>query len=151
MDLSTLVVPGAQSVASAILTDAWNTARAALARAWNRSAANGQGSGGETERGEQASTDLDLACRQSLELAADGSADECEARLKLYWAGYLAAATQAHPELLEVLADLPYLLSDIGGTSPANSTTTSNSVSGTVHGSMVQTGNVQGSITFGKP
>ncbi len=148
MDLAAVVVPGAQSVVTAILTDTWKAARAVLERAWTRS--HGQQGAGEGERGGQAGHELDVVRRQSLEIAGQGSAQEREMRMGLFWAGYLAAQANAHPELVELLAELPALLAGNAGGPVSTSTSTHNTLSGTVHGSVVQTGSVQGSITFGK-
>ena len=156
MDLTTLVMPGAQSLATAILTESWGQTRTAIAKLWaRRHAAPGTStytdSAAEPDPAavEQAGHELEVARQQALELAGDGSESDRAARMQLFWAGYLAGQLAARPELSGVLTQLPALL----GAGQATSQTTtmhSNSITGTVRGNAVQAGDIHGNITFGR-
>ena len=151
MDLTTVVLPGAQSLVSAILTETWGQAHTAIAKLWaRRGSGSGAGGYGELEVSaiEQAGQELEVARQQALELAGSGSESDRAARMRLFWAGYLAGQLAARPELAEVLTQLPTLL---GAGAPAFQTTTvNNTISGTVHGSALQAGDIHGHITFGR-
>jgi hypothetical protein len=157
MDLATVVLPGAQSVVSAILADTWSAARNKVARLWAKhqgavagpGEADGTAAEREIERFDQASTELDLACRQSLEIAGSGSPEDRAARMSLFWAGYLAAQAQARPALAEALAELPALL---GGreVTQHRTTVTHNEFSGTASGPVLQIGHIEGDSTIGR-
>ena len=153
MDLTTVVMPGAQSLVTAILTETWGQARTAIARLWaRRGSASGTGAGAYGEPDvpaiEQAGQELEVARQQALELAGNGSESDRAARMQLFWAGYLAGQLAARPELADVLAQLPALL---GAGAPTSQTTTvSNTISGTVRGSALQAGDIHGHIAFGR-
>ena len=149
MDATTLVMPGAQSLVTAVLTDTWNQARAALANRWARRhpAADGRTyADPEPAAIEQAARELDVARQLSLELAGGGSDADREARMRLFWAGYLAGQLAARPELATALAELPTLFG--AGTPVSQTTNVHNTISGTVHGNAVQAGDIHGSINI---
>lgn len=154
MDLTTVVMPGAQSLVTAILTDGWGQARTAIAKLWARRGGAG-GANTYADRAEpapaaieQAGRELEAARRQGLELAGGGSEADRAARMQLFWAGYLAGQLAARPELAGALAELPALLG--AGTSSSQTTNVHNTISGTVHGNAVQAGDIHGNITFGR-
>jgi hypothetical protein len=134
MDLSAVVFPGAQSLVSAMLSDAWAGTRAVIARRW------GRGSHRETA---QAESRLEDGRTQALALAGDGPARD--AILAAYWAGYLAALLAERPDLLDAVRDLG------APTQPAAAVSRSevhNSNTGTVHGKLLQAGDIHGDISF---
>jgi hypothetical protein len=137
MDLTTVFMPGAQSLVTAILTDTWVQARATVAKLWSRRQSDAAAT-------EQAGRELDAARSQALELAGSGSEAERAARMQLFWAGYLAGQAAARPELAAALTELPALLSASQGS------TVQNSISGTVTGTVVQARDIHGSITFNR-
>jgi hypothetical protein len=155
MDFATVVLPGAQSIVSTILTETWSAARNKVARLWAKhqgaeaGAAEGTEAEQEVERFDRASTELDLACKQSLEIAGSGSPEERAARMSLFWAGYLAAQAQVRPALADALAELPSLL---GGREVPQyrSTVTHNEFSGTASGPVLQIGHIEGGSTIGR-
>jgi hypothetical protein len=151
MDLTTLVMPGAQSLVTSILADTWVQTRSAIAKLWarRRSASNpGEyASPADATAIEHASHELEAARQQALELAGSGSESDRAARMQLFWAGYLAGQLAARPELADVLAQLPALL---GAGSPTSQTTNvHNTISGTVSGNALQAGDIHGNISFG--
>ena len=155
MDLTTVVMPGAQSLVAAILTDTWGQARTAIAKLWARGhAAPGASTytdlsaESDTAAIERAGHELELARRQALELAGDGSESDRAARMQLFWAGYLAGQLAARPELSDALAQLPALLRTGQPVTQTTTTVHSNSISGTVQGNAVQAGDIHGNITF---
>jgi hypothetical protein len=151
MDLTMLVMPGAQSLVTSILTDTWGQARTAIAKLWARKHnASGASAHAEPDAAaiEHAGRELDTARQQALELAGSGSESDRAARMQLFWAGYLAGQLAARPELSDVLAQLPALL---GAGAPTSQTTNvHNSITGTVHGGAVQAGDIHGNISFGR-
>ena len=156
MDLTTVVMPGAQSLVTAILTDGWGQARTAIAKLWaGRRATPGTSAyaDSQAEPGaaaiERADHELEAARRQALELAGSGPDAERADRMRLFWAGYLAGQLAARPELADVLAQLPALLST---GAPASQTTNvhANNLSGRVDGPVVQTADIHGGFTFGR-
>jgi len=153
MDLTTVVMPGAQSLVTAIVTDTWSQAHAAIARLWaRRRLAPGTGTAAYADPDpaaiEQAGRELEAARRQAVELAGTGPESDRAARMQLFWAGYLAGQLAARPELAGALAELPTLLG--AGTPTSQTTNVHNTISGTVHGNTVQAGDVHGNITFGR-
>lgn len=140
MDLSTVVMPGVQSLVTAILTDTWAQARTAVAKLWAR-----KHSGAATV--EQAGRELDAARKQALELAGSGSEAERASRMQLFWAGYLAGQAAARPELAAAFAEIPALLGARSQTSQISMV--NNSVSGIARDS-VQTGDIHGNLNFGR-
>lgn len=140
MDLTTVFMPGAQSLVTAILTDSWAQARTAVAKLWASRHA------GTSE--DRATRELDAARGQALELAGPGPEADRAARMQLFWAGYLAGQAAVRPELAAVFAELPALLG--AGQPVSQSSTVHNTISGTVHGGAVQAGEIHGGITFGR-
>ena len=145
MDLSTVFMPGAQSLVTAIMTESWTQARAAVAKLWvrHRNATPSH----DPAAIERASHELDAARLQALQLAGTGSESDRAARMQIFWAGYLAGQAAARPELAAAIIELPELLG--AAHAPASQTSTvNNSISGTVHGNAVQAGDIHGDITF---
>jgi hypothetical protein len=144
VDLTTVITPGAQSLATAMLTDSWGQIRAALARLWARRAKDGTAVAEQTLL-DQAGQELELAKQQAVSLAGEGAEAERAARMELFLAGYLAGQIAARPELAAAVGSLPALLhAEASKTVPAQ-----NTVSGTVHGNVVQAGgDIAGDITF---
>ncbi|MEZ0115163.1 hypothetical protein ABH920_009198 [Catenulispora sp. EB89] len=95
MDVSTLLLPGAQKLAQAMLGDAWTLTRDALARRWGR---------GERAAVEAAAIELDDSRQHALALFGGGQVDE--AQLNAFIAGYLAALARNEPERVRDLANL---------------------------------------------
>jgi len=150
MDLTTVFLPGAQSLVTAIMTETWGQARTAVAKLWVRKhpgTTTYPDTASEAAAIEQAGYELDAARRQALELAGDGPESDRAARMRLFWAGYLAGQAAARPELAAAIAELPALLGAGGPTSQTS--TVHNTISGTVHGNAVQAGDI-GNITFGR-
>ncbi|QMU68371.1 hypothetical protein [Streptacidiphilus sp. P02-A3a] len=131
----TIVLPGAQSLVAAILTDGWTHVRTALARRWSRQTHEPQ-------------TDiehrLDTAHSQASDMTV-GHGDGEQALLQAYWAGYLAAVLAERPALVDLVRDLPGTL-----TAPDSATSVQNTNSGTVT-TLVQGRDISGGITFGAP
>ena len=169
MDVTTLVMPGAQSLVAAVLAESWGQTRTAIAKLWARgrgapgshpntntyvvSHAASPGTAAEPDEPdaaaiEQAGHELDAARQQALDLAGDGSEADRAARMQLFWAGYLAGQLAARPELAYAVAQLPALLGAAQQASP--STTVHNTISGKVRGSALQTGDVHGDIIIGR-
>jgi hypothetical protein len=153
MDLTTVVMPGAQSLVAAIATDTWVHARTAVAKLW---AQRHPSPGAPTITGwdpdpaaiEEAGQELETARQQALELAGNGSEPERAARMQLFWAGYLAGQLAARPELADVFAQLPALLGE--GRPATRISAVHNNITGTVHGGALQAGDIHGDITFGR-
>jgi hypothetical protein len=95
MDISTLLLPGAQKLAQAMLGDAWNLTRDAVARRWGR---------GDRAAAKAAAAELDDSREYALALFGGGQADE--AQLNAFIAGYLAALARTEPERVRDLANL---------------------------------------------
>ncbi|WP_194890891.1 hypothetical protein [Catenulispora pinisilvae] len=95
MDISTLLLPGAQKLAQAMLGDAWNMTRDALARRWGH---------GDRAVAEAAAKELDDSREHALALFGSEQADE--AQLNAFIAGYLAALTRTEPERIHDLVNL---------------------------------------------
>jgi hypothetical protein len=137
MDLTTVFMPGAQSLVTAILTDTWTQARAAVAKLWVRRH--------PATTLDQAGHQLEAARTQALELAGTGPEPDRAARMQLFWAGYLAGQAAARPELAAAFAELPKLLA---AAAPQQSQTTTtrntNSMSGTFSGLTIQVGTING-------
>jgi hypothetical protein len=153
MDLTTVVMPGAQSLVTAILTESWGQTRTAIAKLWARKhPAPGTSTSPSADPTpaaiEQAGHELDAARTQAIELAGNGSESDRAARMRLYWAGYLAGQLTARPELADALAQLPALLAPAAPTSQTSNFR--NDFSGTAQGTVIQIGNIQGKTTFGR-
>ncbi|MGW0825576.1 hypothetical protein [Streptomyces sp. NPDC002845] len=119
--VTSVLLPSAQSLVTAILTDGWTHVRDALARRWSRQTGEPQT---DIERR------LDTAHHQAAGIGDD------EAVQRAYWAGYLAAVLAERPPLLDVLRDLPDM-PDLHNTNSGTVTT------------LVQARDIQGGITFG--
>lgn len=119
--VTSALVPSAQSLVTAILTDGWTHVRDALVRRWSRQT-------GETPA--DIEHRLDTAHHQ-----AEGLGDD-EAVQRAYWAGYLAGVLAERPSLLDVLRGLP------------DQPDVHNTNSGTVT-TLVQARDIHGGITFG--
>jgi hypothetical protein len=146
VDLTTVVMPGAQSLVTAILTDSWGQVRTAVARLWARRQPGSPDP--DATALEQARRELDNARQQAVTLAGDGSEAERARRMELFWAGYLAGQVSARPELADAVGALPALLGGGRGV-PQATVTVSNTISGTVHGNVVQADDICGGIRFG--
>ena len=131
VDLSTVILPGAQSLVSAILGDAWAQVRSTIARRWGH---------GGTRQAAEAEQRLDYARSQALELAGQGPGRR--AGLELYWAGYLAGLLAERPDLISAVQEIT------ADQLPSDADTTHNVNSGTVRGNLLQAGDIQGSVTF---
>ncbi len=130
-----MVLPGAQSLVTAILTDGWTHVRTVLAHRWSRQT---------NEPRTDVENRLDAAHTQASEMTADHGDNE-QALLQAYWAGYLAAVLAERPALLDLLRDLHGTL-----TAPDTTTFVHNTNSGTVT-ALVQGRDISGGITFGAP
>ena len=119
--VTSALIPSAQSVVTAILSDGWAHVRDALARRWSRQT-------GEP-RAEIVSR-LDAARGQS-----EGLGDD-EAVHRAYWAGYLAAVLAEHPDLLDTVRGL-HQRPDVHNANSGTATT------------LVQAHDIHGGITFG--
>lgn len=95
MDISTLLLPGAQKLAQAMLSDAWNLTRDAVARRWGR---------GDRSAAKAAAAELDDSRQHALALFGSEPADE--AQLNAFIAGYLAALARTAPERVHDLVNL---------------------------------------------
>lgn len=119
--VTSALIPSAQSVVTAILTEGWTHVRDALARRWSRQT-------GETQA--DIEHRLDTARHH-----AEGMGDD-EAVQRAYWAGYFAAVLAERPNLLDAIRDL----SDRPDVHNTNSGTVTN---------LVQARDIHGKITFG--
>lgn len=131
----TVVLPGAQTLVTAILTDGWTRVRTALAHRWSRQTDEPQS---DIEHR------LDAAHTQASEMTADHGDSE-QALLRAYWAGYLAAALAERPALLDLVRDLRGTL-----TAPDTTASVQNVNSGTAT-TVVQGRDFSGGITFRAP
>jgi len=133
VDVSSFILPGAQSLVSSILADGWAQARGALARRWSqRGAINQQAAEQELDKGHELSEYIGAAGENRREL------------LETYWTGYLAGLGAAHADLLEAIREL----GQAQRLAPPGSTV-HNSNTGTV-GTLLQAGDVHGNISFGR-
>ncbi|WP_194909437.1 hypothetical protein [Catenulispora rubra] len=148
MDLTSVVMPGAQSLVTAIVTDSWSQVRTAMSRLWARHRAEDGSTGPSVAALEAAGTELDLARQQALAVAGDGPESERADRMQLFWIGYLAGQIAARPELADALGGLPVLLDAQRGASVTMTTNTKN-FSGSARNA-VQADDVSGGITFGR-
>ena len=159
MDLTTLVLPGAQSLVSAVLSDTWDQARSALARLWTRRHPGPAGSNpdsgaaldadadADADAVERAGRELDAVRAQAIELAGQGDQAARAARMELFLAGYLAGQLAARPEFAETVRALPDLLG--AGAPYPGSGGTYNINTGKVRGNIVQARDIQGDVRFG--
>lgn len=145
MDLTTIVMPGAQSLVSTIVGEAWSHACSTMSRLWASSRSQNDRAD-ETSSAEEYSRQFEAAREQSIALAGAGTEADRVARMELFWAGYLAGQIASRPELADRVSSLPALLGE-PGQSPA-AKTVHNTISGTVHGKSIQAGDINGNITF---
>lgn len=142
MDPTTLVMPGAQSLVTAILTDGWAQVRDTLANLWTRHrsvAALDNPAALASSRQE-----WDSARGQSLALPNHGTDEERRDRMQAFWAGYLAGQLAARPDLSNALGELPRLLGPDRRIDQADSVT--NTISGSVFGTALQARDIRGDI-----
>lgn len=133
MDISSFILPGAQSLVSSILADGWTQARATLARRWSKHGLISQ---------EAAEKELDAGHRLAQQIA--GGAQSEPVVLRAYWAGYLAGLAAEHEDLLDAVREL-----GAAREAAPQSSVTHNSNSGRV-GTLVQTGgDVHGGVSIG--
>jgi hypothetical protein len=119
--VTSALIPSAQSLVTAILTDGWTHVRDALASRWSRQTGEARA---DVERR------LDTARHQ-----AEGMGDD-EAVQRAYWAGYLAAVLAERPHLLDAVRGLPDR-PDVHNTNSGTATT------------LLQARDIHGDITFG--
>jgi hypothetical protein len=132
VDALSVVLPGAQSLVSAILTDGWSQVRGALARRWSKKGSISQ---------DVAEQRLDAGHENSLLVVGGG--EDRRALLEAYWAGYLAGMAADRADLLDVIREF--------GTPSAQSsqgTAVHNSNTGSVR-TLLQLGDVHGDISIG--
>lgn len=133
MDVSSLILPGAQSLVSAILADSWAQARSALARRWSKKGAISQ-----------QAAELELDQGHELSRQIDGEGEGRQRLLEAYWTGYLAGLAASHADLLDAIRDFGH-----AHASTPQGTTVHNANTGTV-GTLLQAGDVHGNISFGR-
>lgn len=138
MDPSSIFLPGAQALVTQILSDGWAQARGWLAK--RLSGADGPARADLERR-------LDAANAQASVLpvpeAGLSAAAAQRVILEAYWAGYLAALAGEHPAVAAMLSELA------GNQAPAPAGTTTNSVTGTVTGNVLQADRIEGGVHFG--
>jgi hypothetical protein len=145
MDVATVLLPGAQNLASAMLTEAWSAVRGAIARRWGREDADSTG---------RMAAELDQVRARALAVAGvEGSNPDALATANrrdaaLFWAGYLERLCAERPDLAEVIASLP----DLTGAGSRSDVTighgASQVVHGDVHGSAISVQHVEGGINL---
>jgi hypothetical protein len=129
-----MLMPGAQSLASAMLGDAWSATRDAIARRWGRA--------GRAELTE-AQAHLEASRARANTLVA-GTADPAQRDriLVAYWIGYLAALLDERPDLGEAISSLR------PAPAAAPRGDVHNNTSGTVNGSVVQARDISGGVNY---
>lgn len=145
-----MVVPGAQSLVTAVVTDSWSQVRAALSKLWARRQSAKPSADPDAAELEAVGAELDLAMRQAMAVAGQGPEADRAGRMELFWIGYLAGQLAARPELGPVIKELPALVGAGPSVVPASLTVAKKDVSGTVHGNVVQADDVSGGISFGR-
>lgn len=143
MDLTSIVLPGAQTLVSSLMSEAWTHTRSALSRLW--ASQNSHSEADEDHDTEAYDRQLDAAKQQAIVLAGDGTAMDRAARMELFWAGYLSGQLASRPELADGIRALPGLFGNQQG--QAKATTVHNTVSGTVNGRVIQAGDIHGNIS----
>lgn len=131
--MTSLILPGAQSLVSSILADGWAQARATLARRWSKKGSISQ---------QAAEQELDKGHQISAHIAI-GDGDR-RTHLESYWAGYLAGLAAGHEDLLDAIREL-----DSPQPTTTQASTVHNSNTGTV-GTLMQAGDIHGNVTFGR-
>lgn len=150
MDLTTVVVPGAQSLVTAIVTDSWSQMRTALSKLWAHRRSANPSPDPDAAALDAAGAELDLAMRQAVTLAGQGPELDRAGRMELFWIGYLAGQLAARPELGHAIKELPVLLGAEVSVAPSGVTVIDKNISGTVRGNVVQADDVSGGIRFGR-
>lgn len=136
MDALALVLPGTQALVSSILAEGWTQARNALARKWSKKGAISQSA---------AEHQLERGHELARHLGGDGDGSEPSRELlEAYWAGYLAGLGAGHAELLDAIREL-----GAAPTPAPRGSRVHNSNTGKV-GTLLQTGDVNGDISFGR-
>jgi hypothetical protein len=128
MDISAMLLPGAQKVATAMIGDAWTVTRDAIARRWGK---------GDKKAEDKAATELEVSRTRALALIDGGEPDE--RLLTAYWLGYLAGVANDHPEWLEALSDVSVQRGELARTAGFVNTGTVEKlvqVEGGVHGGL---------------
>src|SRR5260221_8728792 len=95
MDLSALLLPGAQKLATAMLGDAWTLTRDAIARRWGR---------GDVDATDKAVAEPDDSRSQGLESFGRDLGNE--RLMNAFLAGYVAAFARTQPESADALGRL---------------------------------------------
>jgi hypothetical protein len=103
MDLSPVLMPGVQSVVTAILGDAWTSTRDLILRRLKHDGDQKSDAAAEAEA-EQVSHELELFRTRSLEPFANAEPDR--RFLEGFWYCHLARMLDDHPGLADVLAEL---------------------------------------------
>lgn len=129
MDLSAIVSPAAQQLATAMVGDAWALARDAIARRM------GRGNQAETEK---AAVDLDTSRSRVLAALTAGNKE----MPVLYCVGYLDGLLAGRPELADMVESLPSVLR------AATRTEIHNYNSGTVDKLLQVEGDIHGGVTM---
>jgi hypothetical protein len=138
MDPASIVLPGMQALVTQILSDGWAQARGWLAKRLSR-----------TDGPSQADLEqwLDTARAQASSLPVPQAGVQAAVAQRMmqeaYWTGYLAAMAVEHADFASALTEL----SQKQEAQPI--ATTSNSVTGTVTGNVLQAGHIEGGVHFG--
>jgi len=99
MDLSAILLPGAQNLVSAMLGDTWSAARSALSHVWAR---------GDSDRTHAMEQELDEVRAETLDLRGHGPLDDATAQqIVTYCAGYLRHLVLERPDVVAALQALP--------------------------------------------
>lgn len=131
----TVILPGAQSLATAILTDGWTSVRTFLARRWSR----------QTQDPQDAIEERLNAAHAQAAGVTTGDTEQDRALLRAYWTGYLTAAVAEHPPLLDLVRDLHHMRTGAGAEAASSVHNTNN---GTAN-NLVQGRDFSGGFTFG--
>lgn len=148
--MTTVIVPGAQSLVTAIVTDSWSQVRMALSKLWARRQLADKSPEPKHAELEAAGAELDLAMRQAIAVAGEGPESDRVRRMELFWIGYLAGQLAARPELGHAIEELPSLVGADPSATSTSVTMVNKNISGTVHGNAVQADDVSGGIRFGR-
>jgi hypothetical protein len=144
MDLASLLQPGAQNLASAMLSDAWAAVRGAIAHKWGR---------GDADSTDQMANELDSARADAMALvrrsdAGSSALPEPQQRdLALYWAGFLRRMLEDRPDMAEAIAGLPTVIGTVHRTEMTVGSGTAQVIHGGVQGSVYNVEKVEGGFT----
>jgi hypothetical protein len=138
MDPASIFLPGAQALVTQILSDGWATARGWLAKRLT-------GADGPVQADLERRLDTANAQAGGLPVLEAGVPAAVAQRMVLeaYWTGYLAALAGESPDFAAALARLA------GERGVQAARTTSNIVTGTVTGNVLQAGHIEGGVHFG--